>query len=167
VFRDNGRGGLSYLIGHSVKYIPIGDKIEINLGVDPNVVFELIKLRSWRDNILMYIHAPGIFRQVGGGMQIEANSSVVGWDEHSVYTQRIRNYTAKTIDVEVRRTWGGHVKFRSDLTPEPKLFDYQTVEFRTTVEPAKKADLLFELVTSMGRNAKQNNITLEKAEVKP
>src|SRR6187549_1918681 len=45
VFRDNGRDGLSYLTQQAVKYIPIGDKIEVNLGVDPEVIFELIKLR--------------------------------------------------------------------------------------------------------------------------
>jgi hypothetical protein len=41
VFRDNGKGGLSYLTQQSIKYIPIGDKIELNLGVDPEVIFEL------------------------------------------------------------------------------------------------------------------------------
>src|SRR6202034_2649533 len=33
VFRDNGRDGLSYLAAQNIKYIPIGDKIELNLGV--------------------------------------------------------------------------------------------------------------------------------------
>ena len=46
VFRDNGRDGLSYLTQQNVKYIPIGDKIELNLGVDPEVIFELTKLRA-------------------------------------------------------------------------------------------------------------------------
>ena len=45
VFRDNGRDGLSYLTQQPIKYIPIGDKIELNLGPDPEVIFELIKLR--------------------------------------------------------------------------------------------------------------------------
>jgi hypothetical protein len=53
VFRDNGRDGLSYLTQQSIKYIPIGDKIELNLGADPEVVFELIKLRTFRDAIWM------------------------------------------------------------------------------------------------------------------
>ena len=35
VFRNNGRDGLSYLTQQSIKYIPIGDKIELNLGADP------------------------------------------------------------------------------------------------------------------------------------
>src|SRR5207244_9826470 len=55
VFRDNGRDGLSYLAGQSIKYVPIGDKIELNLGPDPNVVFELIKLRASRDDIWMQL----------------------------------------------------------------------------------------------------------------
>ena len=46
VFRDNGRGGLSNLTQQAIKYIPIGDKIELNIGVDPKVVFELIKQKS-------------------------------------------------------------------------------------------------------------------------
>jgi hypothetical protein len=165
VFRDNGRDGLSFLTAQNVKYIPIGDKIELNLGVDPNVIFELIKLRASRDNIWLHIGGTDVFRQVGGGIEIEVNSSVVGWDDHEVYAQRIRNYTAKPILVEVRRAWPGHVVFRSMLNPN--LVDFQTVQFTATVEPAKKADLLFEVLRHQGRNAKQNNVTLEKAEVKP
>ena len=45
LFRDNGRDGLSYLTAQAIKYIPIGDKIELNLGPDPEVIFELVKLR--------------------------------------------------------------------------------------------------------------------------
>lgn len=163
VFRDNGRDGLSFLTAQHAKYIPIGDKIELNLGVDPNVVFELVKLRTGRDNIWLQINGTDVFRQVGGGIDIEVNSSVVGWDDHEVYTQRIRNYTAKAIDVEVRRAFPGHVAFRSSLNPT--LFDYQTVQFSANVQPAQKADLLFETVRRQGRNARQNNVILEKAEI--
>ena len=47
---------------------------------------------------------------------------------------------------------------------EPVLHDYQTVAVpRATVDAGKKADLLFEVVTPSGRNAKQNNVTLEDA----
>ena len=166
VFRDNGRGGLSYLTAQSVKYIPIGDKIELNLGQDPSVLFELIKLKVWRDDIWMQVNGANVFRQVAQpGVQIEVNSSVSGWDEHEVYAQRVRNYTAVPIDVEVRRSFGGHVVFRSDLSPI--LHDYQTSQFTAPVAAGKKADLLFEIVHHQGRNAKQNNVTLEKANVTP
>ena len=67
VFRENGRDGLSYLAQQTIKYIPIGDKIELNLGVDPSVIFELIKLRSWRDNIWMQINGLDVFRRADDG----------------------------------------------------------------------------------------------------
>jgi len=165
VFRDNGRDGLSFLAAQNVKYIPIGDKIEVNLGIDPNVILELIKLRAFRDNIWLKLNNAEIFRQVGGGIDIDINSSVIGWDDHEVYTQRIRNYAAKPIDMEIRRAFPGHVVFRSLLNPS--LFDFQTVQFTATVEPTKKADLVFEILRHQGRNAKQNNVTLEHADVKP
>jgi hypothetical protein len=165
VFRQNGRDGLSFLVAQQVKYVPIGDKIELNLGRDPNVIFELVKLRASRDEIWMHINGTDIFRRVDGAVQIEVNSSVVGWDEHEVYSQRIRNYTAKPIDVEVRRQFPGHIIFHSQL--KPTLLDFQTVQFTAGVEPAKKADLLFETVTHQGHNSKQNNVTLETGEMKP
>jgi len=106
-----------------------------------------------------------VFRRVGdGAVDIEVNSSVTGWDDHEVFTQRIRNYTAKPIEVEVRRSFSGHVDFRSSL-PGVKLFDFQTVEFTTPVAAGKKIDCLFEILRHQGRNSKQNNITLVNAEI--
>ena len=104
VFRENGRDGLSFLVAQSVKYTPIGDKIELNLGPDPEVIFDLIKLRTWRDNLWMQLQGASVFRKFGEpGVAVEVNSSVVGWDDHTLYSQRVRNYTKKPIDLEVRR----------------------------------------------------------------
>jgi hypothetical protein len=166
LFRDNGRGGLSYLTAQNIKYIPIGDKIELNLGPDPNVIFELVKLRSSRDEIWMKVNGANVFKQVDQpGVQIEVNSSVVGWNNHQVYTQRIRNYTPKPIEVEIRRTFPGHIVFKSQLNPT--IHDYQTVQFTAPVDAGKKSDLLYELIAHEGRNAKQNNVALETAAIKP
>ncbi len=165
LFRENGRDGLSYLTQQSIKYIPIGDKIELNLGPDPEVVFELIKTRFFRDNIWMQLHGSNRYKQIDSDEVVRKdNSSVAGWDDHSVYDQRIRNYSGKSIDVEIRRTLPGHIVFRSQL--EPTLFDYQTVQFSTRVEAGKRADLLYEVLQHQGYNAKQNNVALEQADVK-
>jgi hypothetical protein len=164
VFRDNGREGLSYLTQQTIKYIPIGDKIELNLGADPEVIFELIKLKSFRDNIWLQVQGAVELRRVADGVVIrEDRASVAGWDDHEVFTQRIRNYTGQPIEVEVRRTLPGHVVFRSQL--EPKLHDYQTVEFLSRVAAGKRADLLFEVVRKQGTSVKQNNVTLESAAI--
>jgi len=166
VFRDNGRDGLSYLTQQTVKYVPIGDKIELNLGVDPEVTFELIKLRAFRDNIWMRIGGKNRYLKVGDRrVVVERNSAVAGWDDHSVYNQRIRNYSAKPIQVQVRRSYGGHVVFFSEL--EPKLHDYKTIEFQTNVPSGERVDLTFEVLQHQGYNAKQNNVTLQTAKIAP
>ncbi len=165
VFRDNGRDGLSYLTQQQIKYVPIGDKIELNLGPDPEVIFEWIKLRTRRSDVWFQVNGANVFHKLGEqGVQIEPNMAVVGWDDHEVYTQRVRNYTAKPIELEIRRTLPGHVVFRSNL--EPKLHDFQTVEYTATVPAGRRVDLKQEIVRHQGHNAKQNNVTLEKAVVK-
>ncbi len=166
VFRSNGRDGLSFLAAQAIKYVPIGDKIELNLGPDPEVIFDLVKLRTWRDGLSMQVNGANIFRRVDEpGIQIEVNSSVAGWDDHTLFAQRVRNYTKKPIDLEIRRAFGGHVIFRSDLSA--KTHDFQTVEYTAAVKPGEKAELLYEILQKQGHNATQNNVTIEKAAVKP
>jgi hypothetical protein len=163
LFRNNGHDGLSYLAQQSIKYIPVGEKIELNLGPDPEVVFELVKSKVWRNHLWMHLHGPNVFKEVGeDNVKFEVNATVAGWDEHSLYLQRIRNYTAKPIEVEIRRSYEGHTFFKSQL--EPKLFDFQTVEFTTKVRPAEKKELRYEVVQRQGHNAKQNNVTLQEGE---
>ena len=166
VFRENGRDGLSYLMQQSVKYIPIGDKIELNLGPDPEVIFEWIKLQAHRSDIWFQVNGVNVFHKLDEqGLQVEQNMAVVGWDDHEVYSQRVRNYTAKPIELEIRRILPGHVVFRSQLNP--KLHDYQTVEYTATVPAGKRVDLMQEVVRHQGHNSKQSNVTLEAAEIRP
>jgi hypothetical protein len=166
VFRDNGRDGLSFLVAQPTKYVPIGEKIELNLGADPEVIFELVKLRSWRDDLWLQINGTNTFKQVKGDkLEIDVNSSVAGWNDHGLFAQRVRNYTARPIDLEIRRVFGGHAVFRSRLPA--KNHDYQTVEFTSSIKPGAKADLAYELIVHQGRNAKQNSVMVEDAEVKP
>jgi hypothetical protein len=164
VFRENGRDGLSFLVAQPVKYVPIGDKIELNLGADPNVIFELVKRRVWRDNLWVQVQGADLFKRVDEpGIEIEVNSAIVGWDDHTLFAQRVRNYTAKPIDVEIRRPLPGQILFRSTL--RAKNHDFQTVEYTATVKPAEKAELVYEVLQHQGRNAKQNNVTIEALEV--
>jgi hypothetical protein len=159
VFRLNDSGGLSFRVAQQIRYVPIGDQFELNLGPDPEVIFQWIKLRTWRTHIWMRLRGASVMRRVGDDrVKIPVNSSVAGWNDHSYYAQRIRNYTDKPIHVEVRRTLPGHVVFRSALNA--KKHDYRTVEYQCTVAPGQKADLRCEIVQHQGRNRKQDNVTL-------
>jgi hypothetical protein len=166
IFRANPREGLSYLAAQNLKYVPVGDQIELNLGVDPAVVFELLKHKVYRDNLWFQIRGGNLYRKLGeDGFKLELDSQVAGWDEHTVYRQRIRNYTRKPIKVQIRREHPGDVVFRSRLNPT--LHDFQTVQFETEVPAGARKELDYELIARLGYNQKQNRVELQTGEVGP
>lgn len=159
IFRDNGRAGLSFLSAQSINYIPIGDKLELNLGPDPEVIFELEKQRVWRDRIWVLVHGVNVYGRVDDGrVKIDERSTVAGWDEHTYFIQRVRNYTAKPIELEIRRTFPGHVVFRSALGATNH--DYETIQYTASVAANRAAALRYEVVQHQGRNATQDNVTI-------
>ena len=158
LFRDNGRDGLSFVVQQSIKYVPIGQEIELNLGPDPEVIHEHVRLKSWRDNFWFHRGGANLYFSPQEGHRVEIRDSVVGWDDHQVWIERIRNYRDKPIDIEIRRSFSGHVVFRSDL--DPTLHDYHTPQFRTHVKAGEKRELSYELTIHEGYNKKQDNVTL-------
>jgi len=157
LFRQNGRKGLSYLATRTIKYVPVGDRMELNLGVDPEVVFELVEEKVLRDNIWVRINKGKVYKKVGEGIfKVDHDAKVAGWDERQLFSQRIRNYTNKDIRVEVRRSYGGDVTFRSRLNA--KSHDYRSVEFRAEVPAGERKELRHEVITRSGYNAKQQRV---------
>lgn len=158
LFRDNGRDGLSFVIQQWAKYIPIGQEIELNLGSDPEVIHELIRLSSHRDNFWFHRSGASVYYSPTQGHRIEIKDSVVGWDDHQVWVERIRNYRDKPIYAEIRRSFPGHVIFRSDLNPT--LHDFRTPQFSARITAGQKRELSYEVITHQGYNKKQDNVTL-------
>ncbi len=165
LFRRNDTGSLSYLTQQSIKYIPIGDKIELNLGTDPNVVFELVDLRVFRDNIWGTFNHKIRRRFDAPNARIEDRGRVEGWDEHTVYAQRIRNYTDKPIDLQIRRAFGGDATFINQI--DATSHDFNTVQFATQVAPGESRDLVYELVQRLGSNQKQSRVQITQAKPAP
>jgi hypothetical protein len=159
VLRENGRGGVTHLAGLQIKYVPIGDRLELNLGRDPEVIFELVKQRVARDNIWVRLHKARIYKRVDDShLQVDHRAKVEGWDEHQDYVQRIRNYTDKPIRVEVRRSFFGDVRFVSRL--DPKLHDFRTVQYQTEVPAGGRKALSYRVTTAQGYNSKQDRVVL-------
>ena len=86
-----------------------------------------------------------------------------GWDDHQLWMERIRNYRAKPIDVQIRRSFDGHVILRSTLNPT--LYDYRSPQIAAHARPGQTVDLSYELVYRRGYNKKQNDVTLETIDV--
>ena len=78
VYRDNGKDGLGFRVQQGIKYVPIGDDIELNLGPDPEVIHEWVKLKTWRDSFWFKRKNLEIYRDLEGEHKIEINDEVAG-----------------------------------------------------------------------------------------
>jgi len=159
LYRDNGRDGLSFVVQQPVKYVPVGQEIELNLGGDPEVIHERVCLRTWRDNFWFHRNGANVYYSPDQGHRIEIHDVVAGWDEHHLWSERIRNYRTKPVDVEIRRSFDGHVLLRSEL--EATLHDFRSPQFTAQIAAGEKGELEYELVVKNGYNQKQSNVTLE------
>ena len=142
VFRDNGKNGLAYYTTQSTKYIPIREKVELNVGTDDEIVYERVVLDVTRKNFIF------------GG----SPPRVVGWDEFREWQEEVRNYRAKPIKMEIRHVLPGDVEFW--MKDAPRLFDYHTVEYVVEVPARQKQKWVTEGLHHLGQNQKQNQVKL-------
>jgi len=145
VFRETGQGGLSFFTTQATKYIPIKEKIELNVGKDDQVVYEQVVLDVARQNF--------IYEE-----SIRPTPPVVGWEETRKWKEEIRNYRAKPIKMEIRHVLQGDVEFTGE---DAKLYDHRTVEYTMTI-PGGGKPVAFETTGTfhLGRSHKQDAVRL-------
>ena len=146
VFRDNGRDGLNFFTAQSTKYIPIREKIELNVGKDDQVVYERVVLDVARQNFLYD--------------ETKTPPIVVGWDETRKWQEEIRNYRSKPIKIEIRHVIGGDVEFQMEGA-QVKAFDFRTMEYTLDLAAGKKMKWLSQGDFHLGQNQKQNRVRLK------
>ena len=141
-FRDNGRDGLSFLGQQSVNYVPIKEDIELNVGLDDEVVWERKAMEVKRSNFT-FQYTP---------------LRVVGWDESTSIKEEIRNYKDKAVRVELRHVIGGDIEMEAEGAT---LHDYQTVQFTFDVPARQTLPWHYDYTQHFGTHAKQNRISLK------
>jgi len=146
VFRENGREGLSFFTAQATKYIPIKEKIELNVGPDNQIVYERVVLDLARQNFLYDEKA-------------KPTPKVVGWDETRKWQEEIRNYRAKPIKMEIRHVLAGDVEFGITGVPV-KLYDFHTPEYVLELGAGQKQKWMSEGTFHLGQNQKQDRVRL-------
>jgi hypothetical protein len=146
VFRENGREGLSFFTAQSAKYIPIKEKIELNVGQDNQIVYERVVLDLARQNFLY-------------DETVHPTPPVIGWDETRKWQEEIRNYRAKPIKMEVRHVLQGDVKF-SMQGPAVKLYDFHTPEYVLELGAGQRQKWPSEGTFHLQVNQKQDRVSL-------
>lgn len=163
VFGRRGDEGLRYIGQQTIAYVPIGEDIELNMGADPRVILETTAIAQQRDNIVMQIRGANVFKRLDEpGVQIEARSTVAGWDERTLFEQRIVNTTSHAIELQIRRHQTGDADFIS--RGQPQRHDANAVQYTLTVEPGQEHRSRYELRVRQARNAKQNELKILDAD---
>jgi hypothetical protein len=145
VFRDNGRNGLGFFTAQNVKYIPIKEKVELNVGTDDQIVYERVVLDVSRQNFI-YDNRPRIPR-------------VAGWEETRKWQEEIRNYRSKPIKMEIRHVLNGDVDFRMEVDGL-KLYDFRTVEYTLELPAGTVRKYHSDGLFRLGRAQKQARVKL-------
>ena len=149
VFRENGRDGLNFFVAQSSKYIPIKEKIELNVGTDDQIVYERVVLDLGRQNFIYNnnVNPP----------------AVSGWDETRKWQEEVRNYRAKPIKIEIRHVLAGDVDFSMEAGQAQglKLFDFRTPEYVMDIPARKTLKWLSSGTFHLGTSQKQNRVQLK------
>lgn len=139
VFKRDDTGRLSFVGQQTIKYMPIGEDVEVNLGPDPEVLLERKMLDYKKKRIKL--EARG------------RHSWVVGWDTQESFRTRVKNTKEFTIQLEIERRFGGDW----DLQSERKFdkLDQQTVRFVIQLEPGQELVFSYTLTTRHGKNSRR------------
>ncbi|MFC1707416.1 DUF4139 domain-containing protein [Planctomycetota bacterium] len=86
VFGQHANGDLSYVGSQTVTYVPMGDRVLLNLGEDKDLVVQR-ELTDYRRT----------------DIQLGPHGNVVHWKEHFYYQTRIHNTKGKPVRLEVER----------------------------------------------------------------
>ncbi len=117
----------------AVKYIPIGEQVELNLGNDLEVMVKP-KLMNW----------------VKTDIRFHKDGNVDGWTIKETWTIEIQN--SKDIDVvlDIRRNFAGDWDIKTDAKSEK--VDATKVKFVFPLKPREKQTITYEVTTRYGTN---------------
>jgi len=140
VVRDDGAGGLVWEGQYTEKYVPVGEKLEINLGPDGLVTVEDQVMDFERSNV-----------------EFDTHRNVSGWDERQAFRIEIRNSKSVAAPIKLVR----HFEGDWEIEPPPDTSsvsymkkDQRTVEFETTVDALGTTRIEFDVTTRMGSRSR-------------
>ena len=125
---------LSYLGATAVKYIPINESVELELGADQNVLVKPT-LMNWEKTNLAF----------------DDNGNVKGWNIKETWKLELQNSRDIAVTVDLRRNFRGDWTLTTTDTYEK--VDANKVKFLILLKPREKRELTYELLTRLGTNA--------------
>jgi hypothetical protein len=133
--RADGEDHLSYVGAMDVKYIPVGEKIELNLGRDRLVEIKPVLMDCRTEN-----HT------------FDNKGSVSGWDDVQTWRIEIANTRSLPAELEVTRGFGtpSWTLKQENRGVSYEKYDATHARFRTTVAPQSKQVLEYTVTVYRG-----------------
>jgi hypothetical protein len=126
------QGYLSYVGGTSIKYIPVDEEVELNLGSARLVNVEPKLMEFKTDNYIF-----------------DKKGNVAGWDEIRTWKIEITNTRALPIEIEITRGFGtAYWTLQADIPYEKH--DATHARFKLKLEPQKKQVFKYTVTTYHG-----------------
>jgi hypothetical protein len=131
-------GHLSYEGQSDIKYIPVNEKVELNLGEVENVVVTPTLMEFKTENYTF-----------------DTDRNVSGWDDVKTFKLEVKNTRPVAVKVEIQRNFPG---LKWDLAPEGDcgLFekvDLDTVKFTLVLPPRSQKEFKYTVREYQGKRA--------------
>lgn len=136
------QGHLSYVGGTNIKYIPVNEEIELNLGAARLVSVEPVLMDFKTDNYLF-----------------DANDNIAGWDEIRTWKMEITNARELQVEIEITRGFGTpYWKLQyDDKAVSYEKHDVEHARFKAEVQPRTKRKFNYTVTTYHGTRQEQFN----------
>lgn len=118
----------------SVKYIPIGESVELELGADVEVLVKPV-LMDW----------------VKTDLRFDPTGNVTGWTTRETWEVEVQNSKDIDVVVDLRRSLTGDWSIRTDAGYEK--VDAGKVKFVLPLKPREKLRFAYEVTTRLGASA--------------
>ena len=133
------QGDLSYVGGTNIKYIPVNEEVELNLGAARLVEVKPKMMDLKTDN---YTYDP--------------NGNITGWDEIRTWKIEITNTRQIPVTVEITRDFGTSYWTLQSETPYDK-YDVTRARFNLNIESRTKQEIEYIVTTYHGIRQEEYN----------
>jgi hypothetical protein len=138
VFKRDRADNLSFIGQCAIKYMPMGEDVELNLGHDPDVLLERKTME---------------FKKYDFTMENWGRSRrVVGYNTDTHFKTRVKNTKNLAIQFEIERRFGGDWELKTSQHYD-KL-DRQTARFVLKLAPGEEKEFEYVLTQRHGKNAR-------------
>ena len=150
---------LSYIGATGIKYIPVGEEVELELGTAQKVMVEPKLIRTRTENYEFYTSDnqpdPNELDSIFGPPPGWYKGDISGWDEITDWKLEITNTRDLPVEIEITRSTDSIDWEINTDTPYEK-YDAHHIRFTVMIEPRSRLQIEYELTVHHGSRKERN-----------